>query len=99
MRIMGFSLLSELLFLPVLYNFRHEYKNNKYTIDILYSNNQNKYKLRFFFRELGSYSDELINVLTKNSFRAINEFFVKYVDEKDILNELNSLCENLKKIA
>ncbi len=73
-----------------------QFNNNKYAIDILYSYNQKKFKLRFFYRETGNYSIDLITILTDLSFSFLGETYIKYVEEQEILRNLNLLCEKLK---
>lgn len=73
-----------------------EYDSNKYGIDILYSYNQNKFKLRFFHRELGDYNDDLVKVLTNHGFDIINEFYVLYIDESEVLTKINNIGASLK---
>jgi hypothetical protein len=76
-----------------------QFENNKYAIDILYSYNQNKFKLCFFYRDIGSYNNELTAILTNCGFIAINETFVMYVEECDVLQQLELLCNDLNGIT
>ena len=69
---------------------------NKYAIDILYSYNQNKFKLRFFYRETGNYTNDLITVLSKHGFSALNESYVLYLEETEVLKTINDLGASLK---
>ena len=68
----------------------------KYAIDILYSYNQNKFKLRFFYRETGNYSTDLITVLSKHEFSPVNESYVLYIEESEVMKEINDLGASLK---
>lgn len=73
-----------------------KFANNKYAIDILYSHNQNKFKLRFFYREIGNYSTDLISVLSRHGFSAVNESYVLYLGESEVIKVLNELGTSLK---
>jgi len=74
-----------------------QYDNNKYAIDILYSYNQNKFKFRFFFRDLGGYNNKLKETLSECGFNEINESFIRYVEENEVVEKINLLCDNLNK--
>ena len=73
-----------------------QYDNNKYSIDILYSYNQNKFKLRFFYRDIGSYNQVLLNLLTNHGFDLVNESPVIYLEENEVLKKINDLGASLK---
>ncbi len=87
-----------------------EYDSNKYAIDILYSYNQNKFKLRFFFRELGGdnddlsndltnhgcgYNDDLVKVLTNHGFESIEKSYALYLEEGEVLEKISDLGSDL----
>lgn len=73
-----------------------QFDNNKYAIDVFYSYNQNKFKLRFFYRDIGNYSTDLDAVLISQGFSAINETYVFYLEEMEVLQKINDLGESLK---
>ena len=73
-----------------------EYDSNNYAIDIFYSYNQNKFKLRFFCRKLGDYNDDLIKVLTNHGFNAINDSYVIYLEENEVIQKIKDLGASLK---
>ena len=73
-----------------------QFDNNKYAIDILYSYNQNKFKLCFFYRDIGNYSTDLITVLSKHGFSSVNESYVLYLEESEVLKIINDLGASLK---
>ena len=76
-----------------------EYDNTKYAIDILYSYNHNKFKLRFFYRDLGNYNDDLIKVLINHGFNAVNDSFVIYLEENQVLQKINEVGTAFKELA
>lgn len=73
-----------------------QFDSNKYAIDILYSYSQNKFKLRFFYRETGNYTNDLITVLSKHGFSVLNESYVLYLEESEVMKKLNDLGASLK---
>lgn len=73
-----------------------EYDSNNYAIDIFYSYNQEKFKLRFFYRESGNYSTNLVTVLTYHGFNAINDSYVIYLEESEIIQKIKDLGASLK---
>lgn len=81
---------------PCAYIDNWQFENTKYAIDILYSYNQNKFKLRFFYRDIGNYSTDLITVLSKHRFSALNETYVLYLEESEVLKTINDLGASLK---
>lgn len=81
---------------PCAYIDNWQFDSNKYAIDILYSYNQNKFKLRFFYRETGNYTNDLITVLSKHGFSALNESYVLYLEETEVLKTINDLGASLK---
>tara|TARA_R110002050_G_scaffold300054_1_gene467518 strand:+ start:5693 stop:8161 length:2469 start_codon:yes stop_codon:yes gene_type:complete len=81
---------------PCAYIDNFQLDNNKYAIDILYSYNQNKFKLRFFYRDIGNYSTGIITVLSKHGFSAVNESYVIYLEESEVMKEINDLGTSLK---
>lgn len=81
---------------PCAYIDNWQFDSNKYAIDILYSYNQNKFKLRFFYRETGNYSADLITVLSKHGFSVLNESYVLYLEESEVMKKLNDLGASLK---
>lgn len=81
---------------PCAYIDNWQFENTKYAIDILYSYNQNKFKLRFFFRETGNYSTDLISVLSNHGFSVLNESYVLYIEESEVMKKLNDLGASLK---
>lgn len=68
-----------------------QFDNSKYAIDISYSYDQNKFKLRFFYRDIGNYSTDLVTVLLKYGFSAVNESYVNYLEENELLQKINDL--------
>ncbi|MBN2572393.1 MAG: DUF262 domain-containing protein [Ignavibacteriales bacterium] len=81
---------------PCAYIDNWQFGNNKYAIDILYSYKQNKFKLRFFYRDIGNFKTDLVSFITNQGFSAVNESYIKYMDEQEIIESLNKLCEFLK---
>ena len=81
---------------PCAYIDKWQFENTKYAIDILYSYNQNKFKLRFFYRDIGNYSTDLITVLSKHGFSSVNESYVLYLEESEVLKIINDLGASLK---
>ncbi len=81
---------------PCAYIDNWQFNNNKYAIDILYSYNQNKFKLRFFYRDIGNYRNDLVAILTNLGFSAVNESYVIYLEESEVLKKINDLGESLK---
>ena len=81
---------------PCAYIDNWQFDSNKYAIDILYSYNQNKFKLRFFYRETGNYTNDLITVLSKHGFSVLNESYVLYLEESEVMKKLNDLGASLK---
>ena len=81
---------------PCAYIDNWQFDSNKYAIDILYSYNQNKFKLRFFYRETGNYTNDLITVLSEHGFSALNESYVLYLEETEVLKTINDLGASLK---
>lgn len=76
-----------------------QFNNNKYAIDILYSYNQNKFKLRFFYRDLGNYNDNLIKALINHGFHAINDSYVIYLEENEVIKKINEVGTAFKELA
>ena len=72
--------------------------NNKYATDILYSNNQNKFKLRFFYRDSGKYCNDLKTVLSNHGFSAVNDSYVIYLEECEVMKKLEALGASLKEL-
>ena len=81
------------------------YNENRYEVDILYSSNTinvNKYKLKFYYREVEGYSDDLRNALCNIEYilNTDDNTFVKYVaNEGLVLKELERLCNSLKELS
>lgn len=71
------------------------FDNNKYALDISYSDNQHKFMLRFFYRDIGSFSTDLVSVLTNQGFSSANEAFEIYLEESEILKKLNDIGASL----
>ncbi|MDD3739236.1 MAG: DUF262 domain-containing protein [Lentimicrobiaceae bacterium] len=82
---------------PCAYIDNWQFNNNKYAIDILYF--QNKFKLRFFYRDLGNYNDNLIKTLTNHGFHATNNSYVIYLEENEVIQKINELGTALKELA
>lgn len=76
-----------------------QYENTSYAIDIIYSYDQCKYKLRFFYRETGTYSDKLKEILSSLNFGANNDSYVLFLPENEVLPKLNSLCKSFQKLT
>jgi hypothetical protein len=72
-----------------------QFNDNKYALDILYSYNQDKFKLRFFYRDIGSYRSDLIDVLTNQGFTAENESYVIYLEETKVIKQITDLGSSL----
>jgi len=81
---------------PCAYIDNWQFENTKYAIDILYSYNQNKFKLRFFYRDIGNYRNDLVAILTNQGFSAINESYVIYLEESEVVKKINDLGVSLK---
>ena len=81
---------------PCAYIDNWQFENTKYAIDILYSYNQNKFKLRFFYRDIGNYRNDLVAILTNQGFSALNESYVLYLEETEVLKTINDLGASLK---
>jgi hypothetical protein len=81
---------------PCAYIDNWQFENTRYAIDILYSYTQNKFKLRFFYRDIGNYSNELVAVLTNHGYSAVNDSYVIYIEESEVLKKINDLCVSLK---
>lgn len=82
---------------PCAYIEQWNYKNTHYAIDIYYSDN--RYKLRFFYREKGEYYNEVIDVLEKSGFEEKNNNYkISCQTEIDALKIINTLCESFKEL-
>jgi len=81
---------------PCAYIDNWQFENTKYAIDILYSYNQNKFKLRFFYRDIGNYRNDLVAILTNQGFSAVNESYVIYLEESEVMKKINDLGVSLK---
>lgn len=84
---------------PCAYIDNWQFENTKYAIDILYSYNRNKFKLRFFYRDLGNYNDDLIKVLINQGFNAINDSYVIYLEENQVIQKINEVGTAFKELA
>lgn len=81
---------------PCAYIDNWQFNNNQYAIDISYSYKQNKFKLRFFYRDIGNYRTDLVAVLTNQGFHSVNESYVIYLEESEIMKKINDLRGFLK---
>jgi hypothetical protein len=73
-----------------------QFNNKKYAIDILYSYDKNKFMLRFFYRETGNYSTDLITILTTHGFSQVNESYLIYLEETEVVKKLTDFGISLK---
>lgn len=76
---------------PCAYIDNWQFDNTKYALDILYSYNQNKFKLRFFYRDIGNFGADLVSVLENQGFLAVNESYIIYIEESEVLQKINEL--------
>jgi len=84
---------------PCAYIDSWEYGYSEYAIDIIYSQNKHKFKLRFFDRnENIVFTEDIFNVLQFNGFELVKESFVLYLEERDVLPKLETLCESFNSI-
>jgi len=75
-----------------------QYDNNKYAIDILYSYNQNKFKLRFFYRDTDYYNEKLIYILKSADFILNKVSYDLFLPENEVLPKIIEICAEFKKI-
>lgn len=80
---------------PCAYIDKWKFQSINYAIDILYSYKHIKFKLRFFYRDTGDYSSDLVKILTNQGFSAENKSYVRYLEEQEIVMVLNELCQAL----
>lgn len=76
---------------PYAYIDNWQFGNTKYALDILYSYNQNKFKLRFFYRDIGNFGADVVFVLENQGFSVVNESYVIYIEESEVLQTINEL--------
>lgn len=85
---------------PCAYIDSWEYGYSAYAIDIKYSVNKHKFKLHFFDKSENIDIAELIsNILLLNGFEFINESYVIYLEEREVLPKIEILCESFKQIT
>ena len=72
-----------------------QYDNNTYAIRISYPNTHNRFELRFFVRDKGSYNSTLSDILVKHGFSPNHESYLMYLEESEVQGAITGLCDSL----
>lgn len=77
------------------------FDNTSYAIEIPYFYDRSKYKLRFFYRETGTYNDKLKTILDSENFVEnidSDDSYELFLPENEVLPKINSICKSFQKL-